>query len=296
MDDAVAPFIPEFSAARAAGLEAERQLGLLPIKTDLLAAPPDREDRLAVVIVDAQVLRRDTADKKLQLPESRIETLPKHPPPAQWPVERRVMHVVGQDTWLSDCETCEFERGKQECRTCSTQGYVLIASGDTTLRDECPGCAGKGWVDCTTCGGEGHARWVQLVETTDAIHRLRYAYVPSMTDALDLAVGAHFENLTFELPDVLRIQLDPREQRSAYRGSTGQVKEAFQGHLYGDALDRARGGLAGLRHGGEVIHEEVRAYAWPLLWLSYDSLTRKGEVVLLRHPERAELTAVTVEA
>jgi hypothetical protein len=132
------------------------------------------------------------------------------------------------------------------------------------------------------------------MDVVDGIQTIRYAYVPSMIDELDLAVGELFEELPASLDEGLRFDPNPKTNRSAYRGDVGQTDQTFHGHAFGDALTRATRAVQGISR-GTVLLRDVKAYGWPLLWLRYTGVMRKGNVALLTSPKTGRLEAVVAD-
>lgn len=285
-------YLPSLDDARAQGLEASTRSFMMSV--DLLGGEPEEVTALAVVILDARVLHRNAEERQIQLPAKTVDGLSRATPPAPetWVEDERHTQLVERHGDVTDCEACEYKRGKLPCAACGARGTILVGSGDDQRRIACPSCEREGWLTCSTCDGAGTAVWVRLMGITDDTTHLRYAYVPSMIDALDLAVGERFEKLPDALPEALRFDPEPQQKQSAYRGDVGQSDHTFHGHGFGDALSRAMTAARGLARGGTVIKQEIKTYAWPLLWLRYDGVMRKGDVALLHSPATRQLEAV----
>lgn len=291
----LADFLPTLARARAEGLSASSR-GLFG-GPNLLASDPDEEVALAVVVVEARVLARGAEERQLQLPPRVVDALPTAPPPLpeRWDTRARHCHLVERHHVLTDCAVCELNRGMVSCVPCGGSGWITQRSGDNQVRVRCPSCGGSRMVTCATCGGAGDALWVRVMDLTDETSALRYAYVPSMVDALDLAVGERFETVPPELPEVLRFDLTPPTHGSAYRGERIQGEQGFHGFGFGDALGRARAAVEGLAGGARaVIREETITHAWPLLWLRYRRVLQRTDVALVVSPLTHRLEAITV--
>jgi hypothetical protein len=272
-------FVPSRERARAEGLTGRRRMRWLPFGVDLLASEPDEEIALATVIVEAKVLAREVRDKTIQVPARLLAGMSAAPFPV--PTELRAklrQQLLERAAEQSDCATCEYPRGKVSCTSCGGRGKVLKQRGENTVVVPCPACQG-GYVACPTCEGEGAAFTVRVREAQERVHELHYAYVPTMVDALEIDLGTAFDRLP-PLPACLRFDPLPERQSSAYRGERGEIDKTFLGHAFGDALTRATRAIAGLGAPGEALLREVRTYAWPLLWLRYRSIGRRGEVAL----------------
>jgi hypothetical protein len=73
-------------------------------------------------------------------------------------------------------------------------------------------------------------------------------------------------------PEGLRCHdLSDRVSGTAYRGGNKKQKPEFRGHDFSDTIDKALAGLAQLTAGAAVPLYDIRAYAWPILWLRYGS-------------------------
>lgn len=283
---ATASFVPALERARGEGVVAQlRVFGLPWWSVDLLDTPPDDVEPLAVVIIEARVQRRKVSHKRLQLTARLLDQLASAAPPE--PVgftDARTTYLVERDA-LSPCHACEGRPGEVVCLGCTGAGRVDVSDSEgNAVMVVCYLCNGRRYISCPTCEGAGHAHWARLVAIEDTAPALRYAYVPSMVDALDLAVGELFEELPTRLPACLRFDPTPRKHESAYRGEVRQTERGFHGFGFGDALDRAMRAVEGLAATGDVIRRTLAAYAWPLLWLRYASLARRAEVGLLISP------------
>lgn len=112
------------------------------------------------------------------------------------------------------------------------------------------------------------------------------AYVPSLPLSLETAV-AEILDIATDPPACLRFDPAPRRVDSAYRGSLRAQDPTFHGCDFGDALARARTAAAGLVGEGEVIRQEIRTYAWPILWLRYRVLGVTRDAALVVAPDRS---------
>lgn len=289
-----AGYLPTLSRARADGLTAAKRGWM--VTTDLLTGEPEEQVPLAVVIIEARVLRRSVEERQIQLPEQLVDGLATDvpPPPADWSDVGRHSYLLERHARITDCVACELTKGRVPCTVCGTRGKLLVGSGDNQRMITCSPCNGSGHVTCSTCDGAGNALWVRVMHLHDEVTALRYAYVPSMLDELDLAVGERFDTLPEMLPEALRFDPSPRARQSAYRGEVGEADHTFHGHGFGDALSRAMTAVQGLSGSATVVQQEVKAYAWPLLWLRYQGVVQKGEVALLTSPRTGELEAIVV--
>jgi len=285
-EEAAATFLPNIERARGEGVVAQRKVFGLPWwSLDLLGATPDEIEPLAVVIVEARVQRRISELKDVQVAARLLDQLATAAPPEPTDfTDARTAYLVERSD-ISDCQGCEGRPGEIACTACAGTGRVDVTDSEgNAVLVACYLCKGHRYITCPTCEGAGHAHWARLVQVEDSAPSLRYAYVPSMVDALDLAVGELFDELPAELPACLRFDPTPRKHESAYRGEVRQMDRGFFGHGFGDALDRAMRGVAALGAAGEVIRRDLAAYAWPMLWLRYASIARRAEVGLVISP------------
>lgn len=296
-EDAATPFLPSIERARSEGVMAQRKVFGLPWwSVDLLASTPDEVEPLAVVIVEARVQRRISELKHVQLTARLLDRLATAAPPEPTEfTDARTAYLVERSE-ISTCQSCEGRPGEIACTACAGTGRVDVTDSEgNAVMVACYLCKGHRYITCPTCEGAGHAHWARLVQVEDSAPSLRYAYVPSMVDALDLAVGELFDVLPNELPTCLRFDPTPRKHESAYRGEVRQMDRGFFGHGFGDALDRAMRAVEALGGLGDVIHQELAAYAWPVLWLRYASVTRRAEVGLLVSPADRRHRALVVD-
>jgi hypothetical protein len=122
-----------------------------------------------------------------------------------------------------------------------------------------------GWVDRRT-------RWLRVRHTNDIPISMCELYAPTLPIAYSFEGALEkFSELGSEPPDALRcLDLRPHnEGGSAYRGG-GKLQEAdFHGFAFGDALEHGVTAVERLGTRGTVFMLNVRAYAWPFLWVRY---------------------------
>lgn len=130
---------------------------------------------------------------------------------------------------------------------------------------------------------------VVMRHCTDRIVTLEEMYAPT------LPIVGQVETALEQLaepgktpPEVLRCHdLRPRRSGAAYRDGGALEQADFHGFGFGDALDRGADAVSRLGVRGTVFLLQVRAYAWPFLWLRYDSGEGGGEPRdLLLAPDR----------
>ncbi len=295
-EDTHAPYLPSIERARGEGVTAQRKVFGIPWwSVDLLSATPDEVEPLAIVIVEARIQRRVTELKDVQLTARLLDQLATAAPPEPTEfTDARTTYLLERSD-ISPCVACEGRPGEIVCTACAGTGRVDVTDSEgNAVMVACYLCKGHRYITCPTCEGAGHAHWARLMQVEDSAPELRYAYVPSMVDALDLAVGELFDALPDALPSCLRFDPTPRKHESAYRGEVRQMDRGFHGHGFGDALERAMLGIEALRGPGDVVHQELAAYAWPLLWLRYGSVARRAEVGLIISPADQRHRALVV--
>ncbi|MEM1029722.1 MAG: hypothetical protein AAF928_16605 [Myxococcota bacterium] len=280
------PYRPTLARARAEGVIAPQRQWWRPWAwTDLLAHAPDEITALAVVIIDARVQRRAVRLEEVRLPMPMLDRLETTAPEEPTPFEDRRTTYLLDRAAPEACDRCVTDRpGQMVCPGCGMYARTRFLDDDPTAPARCPTCDGQGYIRCRRCDGERTVQWARVAHVEDRAPTLRYAYVPSMVDDLDLAVSAWFDVLPATLPPCLQFDLAPRMQRSAYRGDVRQGEAGFHGFRFGDALPRALRAVDALGGLGEVTHREVTAYAWPLLWLRYARTMRRADVGLLAFP------------
>ncbi len=169
------------------------------------------------------------------------------------------------------CLSCSLSPGRRKCRVCSGVNFVQTAPGSPPVRCSCT----MGYVPCPTCRGQGTTNSVVLRYYEDTLATMREFYLPSHLPCYAPLFGLESAmegsvNLGVDPPEELRMHdLTGQVGGSAYRGGTKTVRPTFNGHDFGDTIDRAVEQLRALRGGFHVARYEVRAYAWPLLRLRY---------------------------
>jgi len=284
-------FVPTLEQARV-----ERTRLRAPIwwglgERDLLEEEPTSIERLAVVVVRAVVHSRETWVRESDLPVRFASQPPMSEPPAAKPFRERshrvFVGIVANER--KRCTLCGVRRGLGPCGRCTGTGKVIQTKTDdgVGVAVDCKACA-DGFVTCTQCEGTGEVVVGRIRYVEDRSTKLRYAYVPTMSATLERAVESMLDE-SVEPPPSLQIDLAPREVRSAYRGAVAREEPTFHQHRFGDALERARAGVATLPSGASVVHRDVRAFAWPLLLLRFGGIGRPREAVLVVAP-RGRLT------
>jgi hypothetical protein len=256
MTDLVARYLPTLEGALREGL-------------DVPSARPAEQQRLALLVVHAAVVRRTSWAEEVVRPMPGIDH--GEPPP---PEDFELRHQVRVDARLGElrCEACKETPGFRRCRICGGKGMV----GNISCSCD------EGRVRCPTCEGTGQSPRVRLRYYTDTPGLLREAYMPSQigfVPSLFRLESTMESDIDFmrEMPEELRCHdLTGRVSGTAYRGGERRVRPDFCGHEFGDAIEKALAGLSAFAAG--AIRYDIRAYAWPFLWLRYPD----GDVAVYR--------------
>lgn len=141
----------------------------------------------------------------------------------------------------------------------------------------------------------------QLEHVTDKVVRVRDVLVPRELTSRPRLFGLEsaIEELVPELlPEFLECKdLRSHGERTAYRGNTSAAAApTFHGHHFGDAIEQGRKlveDLCVVR--GQLLGVNVRAFAWPLLWLRWPDEGRDqvGAQVVLLADKNYQLRAIS---
>jgi len=257
--DPTARFLPTLQRARAA------ELPLPP-------GEPRAQERWAALFVIATILRRKTwTEERLEHP-SRIAHIGRGAPavpegfaPGSW------ITIEGEPRPGIRCPDCMASPGWRNCRIC--HGTRTIESGSHTLQCSC----GVGRVACPMCLANATVSSVVFRYFEDQPRSMRELVMPSHLRCYAglFRLEASMEGAAcfgLEPPEELRCHdLSGRKGGSAYRGGERITRPTFHGHDYGDAIDGSLAAMKALAGGGSVVRYEVRAYAWPLLRLTYEN-------------------------
>ena len=121
---------------------------------------------------------------------------------------------------------------------------------------------------------------------TDELVELHEVYVPRLVD-VDPEMGPLHRALEALVlhetpPEELRCaDLQPRSVGGGYRASPSLKPRDFLGYELGDAVTQAAGVVESMLSHGRVLSADIRAYAWPLLWLRYGELLPMPDVALV---------------
>lgn len=222
-------------------LEGARAAGL-----ELPGAEPVERHALAALVVRATVMRREQWDEEWAIPTARAEQLPTDDPAPR------------EDLGPADHVTLVERLREMACR------------------DRRPAC--------TVCAGTGHASIVRVRHHHDRIAVMSEVYIPSYMGQVPgmLTFETALESSIAETPpECLRcLDLRPQQARSAYRGGGAPREPDFLGHRFGDSVERAAAAVQSFARRGAILRSDVRAWAWPFLWLRYGEIAPVPEVVL----------------
>jgi hypothetical protein len=277
LDDERTRYLPSLELARRAKVSI-RGATRFRREVDLLGREPDAQHRVAAVLLVAEVQRRETFDMSAEIPLGAAASVPEPMPEPPAGFETRSHRVL--TALLSpapeECATCRGTPGRIACVLCWGSGTVI--RDGTLVAVACEGCAATGAVPCPACGGEGHILRVAARRIDDVHARLRYAYLPEMPFSLEERLAQLMEPRD-EPPGCLQIDLGVRRTGGPYRQSE-QRDPDFLGFAPGRALDEARAAVTRLRGEGTVVRSDIRAFAWPILWLRYRVGGSRREVAL----------------
>ncbi|UQA62029.1 hypothetical protein [Polyangium aurulentum] len=260
MTDSPGSYLPTFEGALSEGL-------------DVPSERPLEQQRLAMLVVHAAVVRRSSWSEEVVRPTSGI---PHGEPPVPEDFEVRHHVRIANELGKVPCQFCE--RGSRPCRVCGGTGKLGARACS---------CEG-GRIRCPSCEGAGRGSRLMLRYYTDTPASMCEAYMPSQVGfvkSLFRLESTMETDIGFmrEMPEVLRCHdLTGRVGGSAYRGGVKLVRPEFHGHEFGDAIEKAIAGLAAFGTG--AVRYDIRAYAWPFLWLHYHEAdyavyrTRTGEL------------------
>lgn len=141
---------------------------------------------------------------------------------------------------------------------------------------------------CADCDGTGEHVTVKAKMVSDQQTSLHDVFLPTelrLAPGL-IALERIVESIVPTIPDEAFRCHDLRKvaEVSAYRGTQRQQDPTFFGWSFRDTIDLgAKAVDAFLAGKGRVLSADIRAYAWPLLWLRYDRAHRTHvDVVILR--------------
>lgn len=229
-------------------------------------ANPLQETHFAALIVQVSMMRRRTWVEEKNLPAHMLASIPQGNPPA--PTQFEMVSYLRLDERVDvACSACAELPGYRRCRICGGSGTVGI--------NKRPCSCNNGYVQCPSCNGTAISSRVRLRYYSDEPAWMAELYMPSelihvpaffkLESTLESAVGV--SNI---LPECLRCHdLSERTGGSAYRGGEKKIRPDFKGFDFSDTIDKALAGLRALGGGVQVVHYDIKAYAWPLLWLRY---------------------------
>jgi hypothetical protein len=279
--DPVERYLPTLERARAEGLALQARVWFHPIAgVDLLAREPVEEVRLAAVTLAARVLSRSIWEKDVEMSERLFADFPAAAPPAvdaTQPGSYRVL-VSQLDTGAARCTQCPAQPGRETCGGCGGEGFILVGSGRSQERVPCPRCIGKRTLPCSTCDGTSNTRRARVRYIDDREGALSYTYLPSLPAALETALDEILAP-SAELPACLRVEPSIQVSGGPYRGTA--VEPSFHGYRHGDPLRRALVAAGGIAGQGQILREDIRTYARPLLLLRYKVAGARRDAALV---------------
>jgi hypothetical protein len=229
-------------------LETARAAGL-----PLPDGAPDEQHRLAALVVRAHIVRREGWEEEALVDEQRAGRLPRAAPPPPREFVEQTQHSIGT----------------------------------SAVEERCEECAGSRRQGCTVCGGKRRLWRVRLTTWRDQPSKLLETYLPSQVAfAPDLfKFERHLESIVGQPPEILRCHdLRTTTVGSAYRGGGRERIPDFHGHEFGDALERAGAAVSGILSAAVVL-ADIRAFAWPVLWLRWGDGDDRKDVAIHAHPE-----------
>lgn len=115
---------------------------------------------------------------------------------------------------------------------------------------------------------------------------ISYAYVPDLPIALESAITRLLDPKGFTPPECLRYDPEGVEfVGGPYRG--GPVHDPnFRGFRFAEVVPQVRAVLDGwVASQGGRDHVDVRAWAWPFLWITFRRYLASRDVILLVRPD-----------
>ena len=264
-----APFLLTLGRARRTGIH-------LPDES------PREEHRLAALLVVASLLRRDSWEEEIELPGEEAARIPSGVAPIPDSVTDHYDRRAAGAIQMQRCTACVAKPGFRVCRICEGRGQWSWVS-----------CSCKsGYVECPTCRGTAVSHRLRIRYYHDRAAFLRETYLPTVMRSIPslFSFERTFEERSeceMDPPECLRCHdLTTRKMSTAYRGGGDrEVMPEFHGHQFGDTIERAIAGLTAAGVGKTAVRADIRAYAWPLLWLRYDGgrekvlfVDRSGEI------------------
>ncbi len=256
--DSKSRFIPTLERARSGGLS-------------LPDGEPFEQERWAGLLVIAGVLRRRTWKEDIWAHPDSVAQLGSGPPKSPEGFVAQSLATVESIGEAAPCIACSLSPGKRRCRVCNGTNFVRPRGQREHVRCSCT----LGYVPCPTCTGKTLTHRITLRFYEDTPAGMRELWIPShlpmyaplfgLEGAMEAAIDVHLAP-----PEELRCHdLTGRAGGSAYRGGSRVVRPTFEGHDFGDTIDRALESLKALGGGFAVSRYEILAYAWPILRLRY---------------------------
>jgi hypothetical protein len=278
------PYVPTLERARN-----ERVIGLDPhgSSPEIPDGAPTTERRLAAMVVNARVVRREVKDEITELPQQKLAAISGQMPPLprdfqqqSWVVRLRAEGGTGQA-----CTNCDLNRpGYNTCHICG--GNYWRPDGSCNACD-------RGYTACALCEGSGRTFAAEIRRVDDEVLFLVDAFVPEVfryTPELFRIPALMRDLLAGTSPPLgMAFPIAARMQGSAYRDAVRRDPEAiFQGYRLEDAMEKAKGALLSMmKPKTEIVLFDVRSFAWPLLWATFGKGSGRRELILVVRPDGA---------
>jgi hypothetical protein len=142
-----------------------------------------------------------------------------------------------------------------------------------------PLAQGDGWVRCRVdhyCD-----KHVRLHETWIPRELKAVRSLPHLETALEALI------MPADAPEALRcLDLTPRSHGGAYRSAAHVTRQPeFHGFSFSDTIDQAKNAVDQVLRRGSVLGADIRAYAWPILWLGFEQEGQRHDYVLFVAPD-----------
>ena len=275
MNDDPKRFVPDLvglaGLASAESVVSSADVGTADAAMAPLGWKPSATERLAAIVVRADVLRREAWHREVELAVPLYERYATEMPiePGAF-LEQSYKYVDTQrPSRKGRCTSCAVLRGKEPCLRCG-------ASGRNDANLPCAYCR-LGYVVCSVCDGAALTVRATIRHVNDRPVSIRRVLVPALPAPLATAIEAIVDQHR-DPPPALRFELQADVIQSAYRGASAVRAPEFHGHAFADALPRALDVVKELARYRDAVKSEVRAYAWPFL-----VLRREASVAVLVH-------------
>ncbi len=251
--------------------------GELPtLGLDLPDGEPREVHRVVGLLVVANAHFRKTWKEEMDMSIARARAMRRDEPK---PGETR---ATGEAVLLDTVDA-------RKCMLCFGSGRFSTAPRLLGVAPE----VGPGDPPCAECDGTGELVTVKAKLVSDQQSSLHDVFLPTeLRHAPGLmSLERIVESIVPAAPDEAFRCHDLRKvaEVSAYRGTQRQQDPTFFGWSFRDTIELgAKAVEAFLAGKGRVLAADIRAYAWPLLWLRYDRAHQAAvDVVILRDEQGA---------